>query len=275
METALAAVSSLQTDAARVESELKQLLGSDRGSPGEAVRTAMQHAVLGRGRRIRPTLALRVARLGNADSDLVLRAAAAVELLHCASLIVDDLPCMDNESERRGQPTCHAKFGEPTALLAAFGLVAMAARCVVEQRCTPTEMSNLIRFQVELLKMLDCSCLIAGQDMDLKLTGAGREAQRDQMTDLKTVPLFVLSAQAGLLFEDPNSLLARQVRRFARDFGRAFQTVDDYLDSELASPQPALQQIEIARLSLRPLQPAARELEELVEYLHARCHGKS
>ncbi len=262
----------LQQDRHQVETELRRLFnrGLAQASP---FREAMRYAVLGRGQRIRPILALRVARLAGSENELTLRAAAAVEILHCASLVVDDLPCMDNEEMRRGRPTTHKVHGEFTALLASFGLVSLSARCVVEQRCSPTELSALIRFQIELLKVLDASGLCEGQDLDLRLTGDERERMRARMIELKTVPLFVLAAQAGLMFSDPKSLPARVLRRFASEYGMAFQIVDDYLDGECDDFSAVDDCLRRCRETLAPLAPAAGPLDEMIEYLYARCHA--
>jgi geranylgeranyl pyrophosphate synthase len=263
-----------QSDRLLVEAELGRLLGRP-GAPATPFREAMRYAVLGRGQRIRPILALRVARLAGNDNELTLRAAAAVEILHCASLVVDDLPCMDNEDERRGQPTTHRVHGEFTALLASFGLVSLSARCIVEQRCTPAEMSSRIRFQIELLRVMDASGLCEGQDLDLRLTGDERERLRFRMIELKTVPLFILAAQAGLMFTDPQSHSAIALRRFTREYGLAFQIADDYLDGECANFTTVDEQLRRSREALMPLAPAAAPLEEMVDYLYARCHAHS
>lgn len=257
------------TDRSRIEAELDQLLLLPSGS-ASPFRQAMRYAVIGAGQRIRPLLALRMTRLVGGEEVLALRAASAIELVHCASLIVDDLPCMDNEQTRRGKPAVHVAFGEPTALLAAFGLVALAARCPVEVPCQPALLSGVIRFQVELLKLLDASGLCEGQDMDLRLTGAERERLRSRVNELKTVPLFELCAHAASIFIDPDSLEARALRRFSREFGMAFQAVDDLLDGETGNPGAAERHIDTARRCLLPLEPAAGELHELLDSLHAR-----
>jgi geranylgeranyl pyrophosphate synthase len=262
----------LRADRERVEAELHRLFPAG-DAPGSPFQDAMRYAVLGRGQRIRPVLALRVARLAGSENERTLRAAAAVEILHCASLVVDDLPCMDNEDMRRGRPTTHKVHGEFTALLAAFGLVSMSARSVVEQRCSPTELSALIRFQIELLKVMDASGLCEGQDLDLRLSGDAREQMRARMIELKTVPLFVLAAQAGLMFTDPQTLPARVLRRFAAEYGLAFQIVDDYLDGECADFAVVDSYLRRCRETLAPLTPAAGPLEEMIDYLYARCYA--
>ncbi len=247
---------------------IDSLLGGGKATP---FREAMRYAVLGQGQRFRPILALRIARLCGHDSPHTLRAAAAVEILHCASLIVDDLPCMDNSPERRNRPSAHVAFGEATALLAAFGLVALAARSVVEQPCLPEQMPHLVRFQTHLLRTLDVCGLCEGQDLDLRAAACERAQLRDCMNELKTVPLFELAARAGLLFTDPQSSLAHTLIAFSRQFGRAFQLVDDFLDGEITDFAPVEASLRRAEETLAPLSPAGAQLLELVEVLRARC----
>ena len=227
-------VSRLDADKEIVEVHLSALMSSGRAAT--PFRRAMQYAVLGQGQRFRPSAGHADCPLCGQENALTLRAAAAVELIHCASLVVDDLPCMDDDAMRRDRPAAHVAFGEATALLAAFGLVALAARSVVEQPCPPARVPSLIRFQCELLAVLDASGLCEGQDLDLRLDEEDRDSSREHINDLKTVPLFVLAAQAGLMFIDPDSPQARSLRAFAREFGRAFQAVDDYLDDEITRP---------------------------------------
>ncbi len=262
-------VSVLESDRVAVDSELSGLLRlpEREASP---VREAMRYAVLGGGQRIRPVLALRMARLVGGSEALSLRAAAAIELIHCASLVVDDLPSMDNEATRRGKPAVHVAFGEATALLAAFGLVALAARCPVEIPCVPAMLSGVIRFQIELLKVLDANGLCDGQDLDLRVSHNDRDRLRSRVNELKTVPLFELCAHAAVISADPESSQAGSLRQFSREFGRAFQLVDDFLDGELDDASTANRCLDSARRCLLPLAPAAGELHELIDYLHAR-----
>lgn len=266
--TAPLAASRFAADRQAVELHLEALLSGGQPTP---FRQAMQYAVLGQGQRFRPILALRIARFCGQENLHTLRAASAVEILHCASLIVDDLPCMDNSPTRRNRPSTHVAFGESTALLAAFGLVALAARSVVEQPCLPSQLPSLVRFQSSLLRALDVCGLCEGQDLDLRAAGCERAQLRNCMNELKTVPLFELAARAGLLFHDPRSPAARTLIRFSRDFGRAFQLVDDYLDREIASLAAVEASLRRAEKTLAQLNPAPVELLEMVEVLRARC----
>ncbi len=126
--------------------------------------------------------------------------AAAVELLHCTSRIVDDLRGMEDGPFRRDRPSVHI----------AFALAALAARSVVDLPCHPRELSRLLEFPVRLLATLDRDVMIAGQSLDLSLHDAGREANRVRLAALKTVPLFDLALRAG-------SLLARRSRWLPQD----------------------------------------------------------
>lgn len=238
----------------------------------------MRYAVFGGAQRIRPILSVRIAEMLDCFSPHTLRAAASVELLHCASLIVDDLPCMDNEQMRRGQPCVHIAFGEATAVLAAFGLVSLAARSLVSAECPPREMERLLGFQRRLLAALDCDGLIAGQMLDLAAMSRGAETQtaneRLAVTDLKTVPLFMLAARAGALFAPGDAPSEGRLIGFGREFGIAFQMADDYLDGDLKDIEELRAQLERTRACLTPIGPAAAPLHGLLDYLNARAWKK-
>lgn len=256
-------------DRERIEAELRFVLGHGDASP---VHRCMEYATLGAGQRIRPMLAVRMGRLCQAPADLVLRGAVATELIHCASLIVDDLPCMDNEQMRRGRPSAHVAFGEPTALLAAFGLVAMAARSILEQPALERYCATQRRLASAVLKTLDCASLIGGQSLDLELTGARRDSKRAQMNELKTTPLFLLAVEAGTAYAEAPSYPL--LRRFGREFGNAFQLTDDYLDGELADRAVLDRQFEAARGWIEPFGAPAQPLSELIDYLNVRSQEK-
>ena len=114
-----AVVLDLEAEKIMVEDALRDVLPGGQCPGASRVADAMEYAVLGGGQRLRPLLAVRMGRMAGADGALVMRGAVAVELLHCASLVVDDLPCMDDEAFRRGRATVHREFGESTAVLAA------------------------------------------------------------------------------------------------------------------------------------------------------------
>jgi geranylgeranyl pyrophosphate synthase len=213
-------------------------------------------------------LSLRIARLLGAPLDLTLAAAASVELLHCASLIIDDLPCMDDSPFRRNRAAVHMRFGEATAILAAFALVALAARSLLEHE--NSEYERVISFQLSLLRTLDCCGLIAGQALDLENATGERNHSDSHISDLKTVPLFTLAVQAGSLTPIPNADSRAVLSGFGREFGLAFQMSDDLLDGEEQDQQPFREKLSLLRALVAHFGPAARDLESLIDYLNDR-----
>ncbi len=262
----LRSTADLQSERVAVDEFLSQLLCLEGpGSGATIVHDAMRYAVLGAAQRIRPILALRVAQMVGAPLDLALRLAASVELLHCASLVVDDLPCMDDSQYRRDKASVHVKFGEATALLAAFGLVALAARSVLEGTCAEAYRARLVEFQLALLRSLDCSGLIAGQSLDLQC-----HTSSAAISELKTVPLFNLAVMAGSLLADLQTNERALLNCFGREFGLAFQMSDDLLDGEMVSAEPFEEKLSTLRAAIRPFGAASASLENLIDYLHAR-----
>jgi geranylgeranyl pyrophosphate synthase len=229
----------------------------------------MRYAVLERGHRVRPVLAVRIARATDSLGSLTYRAAASVELLHCASLIVDDLPCMDDADLRRDRPSVHVVYGEATAILAAFGLVALAARSMLDLELSSPERDRCVDFQIGLLKVLDVSGLIAGQSLDLTLTGAERDRHRPLMTELKTVPLFELAARAGLILSDVSRAQEAQILSFSRTYGNVFQFCDDWADGEYEDTSEILRKFADLRRCLSSLETGSEDLTQLVDYLDA------
>jgi farnesyl diphosphate synthase len=246
---------------------LLSLQGSDNNG---IVHDAMRYAVLGSAQRIRPILAIRVARMVQAPPDLAMRLAASVELLHCASLVIDDLPCMDDSPYRRDRASVHVKFGEATAVLAAFGLVALAARSILEPTCREDYRPCLIEFQLALLRSLDCSGLIAGQALDLQLPHATSPIPACEISELKTVPLFNLAVLAGSSLANLEANERALLNCFGRQFGLAFQMSDDLLDGELVNPAPFAEKLSTLRAAIEPFGTASRSLADLIDYLQDR-----
>lgn len=273
--TTLALSRDLQADRLAVNRHLEHLLHSSNPHPSSRVHEAMCYSVLGSAQRIRPLLALRVARMLGAETQAVLRAAAAVELLHCASLIVDDLPCMDDEKCRRGRETVHIVFGEATAVLSAFSLVAMAARTSIDPLASRDRLPSQMEFQDALLRTLDCGSLVDGQALDLTLSVSSAYAERRRVNELKTVPLFQLAVHAGSISADPSPEERRALCQFGMEFGVAFQIMDDYLDDGHETPESLEMQFQRSRDCLAPFHPASLELEGIFEYLHAKAGQKN
>ncbi len=234
------------------------------------VQKAMHYAVLGGGQRIRPILTLRVARVLNVPDALAMRTGAAVELLHCASLIVDDLPCMDDSAFRRNQPAVHIKFGQATAVLAAFAMFWLAASSFVDLSSAAKDRERLLNFQIQLLRSLDCSGLINGQALDLQLDGANHLRTCFAVTELKTVPLFQLAVSAGSLWCDLSEDEQALLKGLGRDYGLAFQMTDDLLDGETIMMSTLDDKLTTLRAAIAPFGARRQELEGLLDFLQAR-----
>jgi geranylgeranyl pyrophosphate synthase len=260
----------IATDRSEINRYLETLLCVHGQTAGRAVFDAMRYAVLGSAQRIRPVLSLRIARLLGAPHELTMAAAGAVELLHCASLIVDDLPCMDDSPFRRDRASVHIEFGESTAILAAFALVALAARSVLEAPCASEDRERVIDFQLSLLRTLDCCGLIAGQAMDLESAALHGPRADASISDLKTVPLFTLAVQAGSLVAIHNADSRALLSGFGREFGLAFQMSDDLLDGEEEDAQPFRDKLSMLRALIAHFGPGARDIEDLIDYLNDR-----
>ena len=131
----------LKKQASKIEKTLVSLLPKENETP-RALSQAMRYAVLSGGKRIRPIFTLGACEIVGGKETDVLEAACAFELIHSYSLVHDDLPCMDNDAERRGQPSCHAKFGEVTALLAGDALLTLAFKILSHTHGTKSSLVN-------------------------------------------------------------------------------------------------------------------------------------
>lgn len=211
----------------RIDHHLSQLSPAPRRLV-EAARDAMAS-----GKRLRPYL-LHLVAGESARVDAVLDMAVALEMVHTASLIVDDLPSMDNAQLRRGRPTTHAAFGEATAILTAIGLLNHAV--AIANQAPDVSLADRNALVAILSGVMGWQGLVAGQELDLHgFSGGdlGAEAPLDRVTRinaLKTGALLCAAVEAGAVLagraDDERSLL----RRFGQDLGQAFQIADDLVD---------------------------------------------
>lgn len=210
-----------------IDNELNRLLDLGQHEYGEVI-DAMRYSINAGGKRIRAILVLEFARIFNADFNKALPLACAVELVHTYSLIHDDLPCMDDDDFRRGQPSCHIKFGEATALLAGDALLTMAFNVIANADIHD-------ELKVEAIKELSQNAgvhgMIGGQVLDLKYEG--KEINIDcinRIHTLKTSALIKTACRLGCMCA--NSLDNFTVcDDYAENVGLAFQIVDDILDT--------------------------------------------
>jgi geranylgeranyl diphosphate synthase type II len=187
---------------------------------------AMRYSLLAGGKRVRPVLSLATARALGAEPDLFLSVACAIELIHTYSLIHDDLPAMDDDGLRRGQPTSHVKFGEDVAILAGDGLFAEAVRLFCEQPGEPARVLGALR---ELAAATGVDGMVGGQYVDVIGEEEGPEGLRD-LHGLKTGRLIEASVGVVLTLEGVGEPETMPYRRFAGELGVLFQIVDDILD---------------------------------------------
>ena len=189
----------------------------------------MRYSLLAGGKRIRPVLALATARAVGLEQREVLPLAGAIELIHTYSLIHDDLPAMDDDELRRGQPTCHVKFGEDVAILAGDGLYAEAFHHLLTcQRSAP---ERVLQAAAELAAATGVNGMVGGQYADVSPHTAPGASTLRRLHELKTGRLIGASVLCVLLLggvSDRPATIA--LRRFATEMGVLFQIVDDILD---------------------------------------------
>jgi farnesyl diphosphate synthase len=197
---------------------------------------AMRYAVLGGGKHVRPLLVYAAGEVTAADCEALDRAALAVEYVHAYSLVHDDLPCMDNDVLRRGQPTVHVAFDEATAMLAGDALQAEAFKVLADGALPASQTASLMR---ELAHAAGTEGMCGGQAIDLAAVGHTLALpELERMHRMKTGALLraavlmgALSGQAALLTECTREALAH----YGDAIGLAFQVVDDVLDVEAST----------------------------------------
>ena len=192
---------------------------------------AMRYATLGGGKRLRGFLVMEVAGLFGVAVACAARVAASVEMMHAYSLVHDDLPAMDDDDLRRGQPSTHRKFDEATAILAGDALQARAFEVLAE---ADTHADALAR--CELVAALGLASggrgMAAGQMIDMVTEGVAlTAAEVGRLQALKTGRLIQYSAEAGAILGRAAAPLRMQVMAYGRDLGAAFQIADDVLDA--------------------------------------------
>jgi len=218
-----------------IESFLEKQLPAANCAPAR-LHEAMRYAVLNGGKRVRPLLSFAAGELNGADKTRVVAASAAVELIHAYSLVHDDLPCMDNDVLRRGKPTCHIKYDEPTALLVGDSLQSLAFQLLAE-----LTLAEDPHTQLEMIRHLAFAAgsrgMAGGQAIDLDSVGKTLSLPELEFMHIhKTGALIraavILGAHCG---DKLNEDQFKQLDHFAKCIGLAFQVVDDILDAEAST----------------------------------------
>jgi geranylgeranyl diphosphate synthase type II len=291
----------------QVEDHLSTMLRHAEGSP-DSLLEAMRYSLLAPGKRLRPTLVVLTAQACGGSMEQALPAACAVEMVHTYSLIHDDLPAMDDDDLRRGQPTAHKKFGEAMAILAGDALLTLAFQ-VLAAECPPATAAASCR---ELAQLAGAVGMVGGQVNDLtwegKIPGRAGRATLEELEIIhtrKTGALFRACVRLGLLAAQgersggPDTETRRQLDCYAACLGLAFQITDDLLDVEGDSAvtgkrvgkdatsgkltYPGLLGVEESRQRLRQLQheaknalmpfgPSVQPLLDLMSLILERSH---
>lgn len=198
---------------------------------------SMKYSSLGGGKRFRPVLSLLVADLLQKDAETVLPFASAVEMIHTYSLIHDDLPCMDDDKERRGQPTNHIVFGESTALLAGDTLLTEAFHLIAaKSTASPAITLESIRLLAEAAGVAG---MTGGQAIDLSTVG--KTSNREELEMLhatKTGALIRVSAEGAAAICGASEKQRQELRQYGTLLGLAFQLQDDLHDHDPKNPEP-------------------------------------
>ena len=218
-------------NAKAVNEVLDELLEAGDG-PEVRVVEAMRYSALNGGKRIRPFLVTASADLFNVDKPSALRAAAAIEMVHCYSLIHDDLPAMDDDDLRRGKAACHIEFDEATAILAGDALLTKAFEVLADDR---THGNSTVRAELILVlaKAAGDAGMVGGQMLDLVAKDhALNMPEITRLQRMKTGALIAVSCEAGAIMGRASEKARHALHAYAHDIGLAFQIADDLLDVE-------------------------------------------
>ncbi|MGB6012765.1 MAG: polyprenyl synthetase family protein, partial [Desulfobacterales bacterium] len=206
----------------------------EKNSNGAKIKSAMEYSLMSSGKRLRPILCIAAAETVGGHLDDTLRAACAIEMIHTYSLIHDDLPAMDNDNLRRGQPTCHIKFDDATAILAGDALLTLAFEILSSVESADKDHAfNWLRVIHTIAMAAGCKGMIEGQLQDIGAEGnvLGLEDLK-KMHRLKTGALLEASVITGTILGNGNRDQIEKLKNYARNIGLAFQITDDILNVE-------------------------------------------
>jgi len=230
----------LQEQRRLIDGALDLLLPADSTKP-EVLHQAMRYSVMAGGKRIRPILLLAAAEAVEAglpssaekpiERSSILQAACALEVLHTYSLIHDDLPALDNDDLRRGQPTCHKKFGEANAIMAGDALLTLSFQLLSQLSDMGVPSARVTQAISRFAEAVGHSGMIAGQVFDLENTGKPCDIEHLQRIHrLKTGQLLAVSVEMGAILCGAPGPVCRTLFSFGEQLGLLFQIVDDLLD---------------------------------------------
>ncbi len=220
----------LQDIRLKVDESLKNIFSTFQADTPDRLYKAMEYSALAPGKRFRSFLLLEFGHAFKVPEKHLLSVATALEFVNAYSLVHDDLPCMDDASLRRGQPTTHLKFDEATALLAGNSLLTTAFQ-LLGQTDTHPDPTIRLRLIMALTKACGAQGMMGGQMLDLLGEIQDYNLQDiEHMQSLKTGALFIFSCEAAAILSDQHPSILEEVRRFGSHLGLAFQITDDLLD---------------------------------------------
>lgn len=278
-----------------VNAGLLQALKQRRAATPEMLWQAMHYSLMAGGKRIRPALMLASYEACGGTDD-ILPAALSVECMHTYSLIHDDLPCMDDDDLRRGQPTCHKRFDEATAILAADALQALSFELLTEVAATAEVRVDLVR---RLAHAAGMQGMVGGQILDMRAAAAAvdKVLEVERIHVHKTGALLCYCCEAGAKLAAADDVLLQACSRYGKAVGLLFQIADDILDATATSEELgkhaskdaaqnkatyvsilglqrarelAAEMLELALNALAPLGPRADRLMALARYILER-----
>ena len=221
----------LKAAAGATEAVLDRLLTAGSPSAPERLLAAMRHAALAGGKRMRPFLVIESARVFGMTSEGVIRTAAALECVHCYSLVHDDLPAMDDDSTRRGQPTVHKAFDEATAILAGDALLTLAFGILADP-LTDKDAAVRATLVAGLAAAAGATGMVGGQMLDLAAEKQKRDADDvRRMQAMKTGALFRYASEAGAILGRASADKRARLADFGSAVGLVFQLADDLIDA--------------------------------------------
>jgi len=219
----------------QTDKNIRKVLQNILDEQNRVVRTqqASISAIMNGGKRLRPFLVIETAKLFDINDPRILRIASAIECVHCYSLVHDDLPSMDDDDMRRGQPTLHKKYDEATAILAGDGLLTLAFEILADEK-THKDSDVRAKLCLELAKASGLNGMVGGQMYDLQAessTDLLNMQEIKNIQNLKTGKLIQCAVKIGAIVGGANAQQIQCLQNYASNIGLAFQVTDDLLDA--------------------------------------------
>lgn len=264
---------SLQETATLVNQRMVELLPNITQFADSKLAVAMHYSAIAKGKKIRPFLVITTADIFGADKETALDVACALEFIHIYSLIHDDLPAMDDDDFRRGEPSCHKKFDEATAILAGDALLTYAFEILSDEKL---KINAEIKCQLIniISKSIGFNGMAGGQMIDLE--AKNKTLSREQifkLHNLKTGKMFIAAVLSGAFLGKADEAEKTALINYATDIGLAFQMKDDILDFEENKSQPKTKPDQASIVNLIGLESTFTQLNSLKENAKNHLHN--